>query len=64
MRTKKEFPEDSDLAGVDKALRRAARKAKELAVKTQTPLYVFENGKVVDLTKQKRKAGEGIKKPS
>lgn len=64
MRTKKELPEDSDLAGVDKALRRAARKAKELAVKTQTPLYVFENGKVVDLTKQKRKAGEGIKKPS
>lgn len=64
MRTKKTLPEDSDLAGVDKALRRAARKAKELAVKTQTPLYVFENGKVVDLTKQKRKAGEGIKKPS
>lgn len=64
MRTKKTLPEDSDLAGVDKALRRAARKAKELAVKTQTPLYVFENGKVVDLTKQKRKAGEGTKKPS
>ena len=64
MRTKKTLPKDSDLAGVDKALRRAARKAKELAVKTQTPLYVFENGKVVDLTRQKRKAGEGIKKPS
>lgn len=64
MRTKKTLPEDSDLAGVDKALRRAAKKAKELAVKTLTPLYVFENGKVVDLTKQKRKAGEGIKKPS
>ena len=64
MRTKKALPKNSDLAGVDKALRRAARKAKELAVKTQTPLYVFENGKVVDLTRQKRKAGEGIKKPS
>jgi len=64
MRTKKALPKNSDLAGVDKALRRAARKAKELAVKTQTPLYVFENGKVVDLTRQKRKTGEGIKKPS
>ena len=64
MRTKKALPKNSDLAGVDKALRRAARKAKELAVKTQTPLYVFENGKVVDLTRQKRKAGTGIKKPS
>ena len=64
MRTKKTLPEDSDLAGVDKALRRAARKAKELAVKTQTPLYVFENGKVVDLTRQKRKTVAGIKKPS
>ncbi|MBI5056025.1 MAG: hypothetical protein HZB61_05350 [Nitrospirae bacterium] len=57
MRVKKVLPKDSDLAGVDKALRRAARKAKKLAVKTHTPLYVFENGKVVDLTKQKRKAG-------
>jgi hypothetical protein len=57
MTTKKALPKDSDLAGVDKALRRAARKAKELAVKTHTPLYVFENGKVVNLTKQKRKAG-------
>jgi len=57
MKTKKVLAKDSDLAGVDKALRRAARKAKELAVKTHTPLYVFENGKVVDLTKQKRKAG-------
>ena len=57
MSTKKAVPKDSDLAGVDKALRRAGRKARELAVKTRTPLYVFENGKVVDLTKQKRKTG-------
>jgi len=59
MRTKKALPKNSDLAGVDKALRRAARKAKELAVKTQTPLYVFENGKVVDLTRQKKKPEKG-----
>lgn len=57
MSTKKALPKDSDLAGVDKALRRAGKKARELATQTHTPLYVFENGKVVDLTKQKRKAG-------
>jgi len=57
MRTKKALPKDSDLMGVDKALRRASRKARELAIKTHTPLYVFENGKVVNLTKRKRKAG-------
>ncbi len=54
MRTKKSLPKDSDLAGVGKALRRAARKARDLAVRTRTPLYVFENGKVVNLVKQKK----------
>ncbi len=55
MKTKKALPKDSDLLGVDKALKRAARKARELAVKTGTPLYVFEGGKVVDITKRDRK---------
>ncbi len=55
MRTKKALPKDSDLVGVDKALKRADRKAKELAIKTHTPLYVFENGKVVDLMKERKK---------
>lgn len=58
MRTKKTLPKDSDLAGVGKALRRAARKAKERAVMTHTPLYVFENGKVVNLMKRKQKLGK------
>jgi len=58
MKTKKTLPKDSDLVGVDKALKRAARKAKELAIKTHTPLYVFEDGKVVDLMKvRKRRTG-------
>jgi capsule polysaccharide export protein KpsC/LpsZ len=53
MIAKKALPKDSDLANVDKALKRAAKKARELAVKTHTPFYVFEDGKVVDLTKRK-----------
>ena len=53
MNAKKALPKDSDLANVDKALKRAAKKERELATKTNTPFYVFEDGKVVDLTKRK-----------
>ncbi len=34
-----------------RALRRAARNALELGMKTGTPVYVMRNGKIVDLTK-------------
>jgi len=37
-----------------RALRRAARRALQLGIKTGTPVYVVENGKIVDLTKRKR----------
>lgn len=57
MRPKKTIPKDSDLAGADNALKRAAKKARDLAVKTHTPCYVLENGKIVDLTKRQKKAG-------
>ncbi|HJT66532.1 MAG TPA: hypothetical protein VJ749_08765 [Pyrinomonadaceae bacterium] len=36
-----------------RALRRAARRALELGLKTGTAVYVVENGKIVDLTKRK-----------
>jgi hypothetical protein len=38
-----------------KALRRAAKKAVELARMTGTPAYVLENGRIVDIAKRKRK---------
>ncbi len=34
-----------------RALRRAARNALELGMKTGTPVYVMRNNKIVDLTK-------------
>ena len=34
-----------------RALRRAARKALELGIKTGTPVYVIRNNEIVDLTK-------------
>jgi len=36
---------------ISRALRRAARKALELGIKTGTPVYVIRNNKIVDLTK-------------
>ena len=33
-----------------KALRRAARRARELAIKTGTPVYVIKNNRIVDLS--------------
>ncbi len=37
-----------------KALRRAAKKAIELARLTGTPAYVLENGRIVDIAKRSR----------
>ena len=56
-RTEKILEKDSELAGIDNALRRAAKKALELAIQTGTPCCVFENGKIVDLTKCQKKTG-------
>jgi hypothetical protein len=38
---------DEDLAKVGVALRRAAREARKIAIQTNTPLVVWENGRVV-----------------
>jgi hypothetical protein len=35
------------LLGVDRAIKRAARRAREIARMHGTPIYVWENGKVV-----------------
>ena len=43
---------DPDILAVDAALRRAARRARELGRKTGTPVYVLKNGRIVDLTKE------------
>ncbi len=53
---KKNLPKDTDFAKVDKALKRAAKKARELAVKTRTPFYIFDDGQIINLTKHRKKA--------
>jgi hypothetical protein len=46
---------DPDIAGIDAALRRAAKRALQIGLETGTPVYVLENGKIVDLTKRYRR---------
>ena len=55
MKTKRTLPKDADLVGAGHALKRAARKARELSQKTNTPFYVYEGGKLVDAMKRAKK---------
>lgn len=43
---------DSDVAGAERALHRAATRARQLAEQTGTPFYVWKDGRVVDLQAQ------------
>lgn len=45
---------DPDIRASAKALRRAARRALELGLRTGTPVYVLQDGKIIDLSKQRR----------
>ena len=45
---------DPDLAKVGIALKRAALKARQLGLATNTPVYVFREGKIVDVVAEQR----------
>jgi hypothetical protein len=47
MKRTKNIALDKDMAGVGPALRRAAKQARKIAIQTNTPLVVWENGRVV-----------------
>lgn len=46
---------DPDIVGSDAALRRAAKRALQIGLETGTPVYVLEDGEIVDLTKRHRR---------
>ncbi len=46
---------DKDLANVEAALLRAAKKAREVAEQTHTPLVIYENGHVVKKFVERKK---------
>ncbi|HHO48392.1 MAG TPA: hypothetical protein ENN06_08065 [Desulfobacteraceae bacterium] len=52
---KKSVPQDPDLRGVEKALKRSAANALKLARATNTPCYVMKNDRIVNLAQEKRK---------
>ena len=45
---------DPDIRASLPVLRRAARRARRLAARTRTPVYVLRHGRVVDLHARKR----------
>ena len=47
---------DPDLAKVGVALKRAAVKARQLGFATNTPVYVYRDGKIVDIVAEHRRA--------
>jgi argonaute-like protein implicated in RNA metabolism and viral defense len=52
---------NKDLAGSLPAIHRAAESARELAVRTNTAIIVFRDGKIVRVTAEElRKAGFGL----
>ncbi len=46
---------DPDIVASEAALRRAAKRALQIGLETGTPVYVLEEGKIVDLTKRYRR---------
>jgi hypothetical protein len=46
--TKRRRVKDPDIRGVGPVLRRAAKAARRIAKATNTPLVVWENGKIVE----------------
>lgn len=49
---------DPDIIASEKALRRAARRAFEIGIKSSTPVYVLKDGEIVDLTKHRKSKGK------
>ncbi len=47
---------DPDLAKVGVALNRAAAKARQLGFDTNTPVYIYREGKIVDVVAEHRAA--------
>lgn len=50
--SQKKRPTSPDLLGSEKAIKRAAQRAREIAIQTNTPCIVRQDGKLVDITKQ------------
>ena len=52
---------DPDILNSMAALRRAARRALKEGLKTGTPVWVIKDGRMVDLTRGKRRKARGLR---
>lgn len=50
--SKRPMPTDVDFLGAQQAIKRAAQRAREIAEATNTPCYVMQDGKIVDIAKK------------
>ena len=55
--------QDPDLKHSEAALRRAAERARELGRRTNTPVWVIREGRLVDLTKEGEKSAQAAGEP-
>ncbi len=59
MSRRPKMPINEELAGIDAALRRAAKAALLLARKTKTPCYIWKDGQIVDIAARKKASAQG-----
>ncbi len=55
MSVKLHVSRDPDILASGVALRRAARRAQDVGRKTGTPVYVLKRGRIVDLTRERKR---------
>ena len=63
MSRKSMMPLTAEFAGIDAALKRAAKAAHLLARKTKTPCYIWKDGQIVDITAKQNKPAQGRRTP-
>lgn len=59
MNRKPTIPLNPEFAGIDAALKRAAKAAHLLARKTKTPCYIWKDGQIVDITAKRKTSAQG-----
>jgi hypothetical protein len=59
MDKKPKTPLNEEFAGIDAALKRAAKAAHLLARKTKTPCYIWKDGQIVDIAARKKISMQG-----
>ena len=64
MNRKPKMTENAEFADIDAALKRAAKAAHQLARKTKTPCYIWQDGQVVDISGLKKGTAKAKKASS